>query len=191
MPRPLARPLARAASTRRALHATPFTVLKATSPDPARGATHPNTAHAPEHRDRMHDRVRDRAPASRLRDSAAVAIGAKRAMRAATLRDCGRRCVYCAVALSFDTVTLDHVYPRAHGGPNVAGNVVAACGPCNRLKADVLPSEFFLRHPWAGLNFMRYARTVHRALKRGARRAVSLAYAADDDSALSEWTRAA
>ncbi|HEY0780644.1 MAG TPA: hypothetical protein VGD56_21990, partial [Gemmatirosa sp.] len=60
---------------------------------------------------------------------------------------------------------------------------VAACGPCNRLKADLLPSEFFLRHPWAGLNFMRYARTVHRALKRGARRAVSLA-CADDSEAL-------
>lgn len=102
-------------------------------------------------------------------------------MRAATLRDCGRRCVYCAVSLSFDTVTLDHVYPRAHGGPNIAGNVVAACGPCNRLKADLLPSEFFLRHPWAGLNFMRYAHTVHRALKRGARRAVSLAYATAED----------
>ena len=32
-------------------------------------------------------------------------------------------------------------------------------------------------HPWAGANFMRYARAVHRALKRAARRAVSLAYA--------------
>ena len=29
----------------------------------------------------------------------------------------------------------------------------------------------------AGLNFMRYARAVHRPLKRGAKRAVSLAYA--------------
>jgi hypothetical protein len=41
----------------------------------------------------------------------------------------------------------------------------------------MLPAEFFARYPWAGANFMRYARAVHRTLKRGARRAVSLAYA--------------
>jgi hypothetical protein len=46
------------------------------------------------------------------------------------------------------------------------------------MKGDMLPFDFFARYPWAGANFMRYARTVHRALKRGARRAVSLAYAA-------------
>ncbi len=105
-------------------------------------------------------------------------LGAKRAMKAAALRDCGRRCVYCATALCHESATLDHVYPRAKGGPNVAGNVVASCARCNRLKADLLPHEFFLRHPWAGLNFVRHARTVHRALKRSARRAVSLAMAA-------------
>ncbi len=42
----------------------------------------------------------------------------------------------------------------------------------------MLPAEFFARFPWAGLNFVRYARAVHRALKRGAKRAVSLALAA-------------
>jgi 5-methylcytosine-specific restriction endonuclease McrA len=103
---------------------------------------------------------------------------AKRAMKAAALRDCGRRCVYCAIALCAQSATLDHVYPRAKGGPHVPGNVVAACGACNRMKADMLPAEFFMRYPWAGQNFMRYARAVHRALKRNARRAVSLAYAA-------------
>ena len=70
------------------------------------------------------------------------------------------------------------MYPRAHGGTDMPGNLVAACVRCNRLKGDLLPQEFFLRHPWAGLNFMRYARAVHRALKRNARRAVSLACAA-------------
>jgi 5-methylcytosine-specific restriction endonuclease McrA len=102
----------------------------------------------------------------------------KRALKFAALRDCGRRCVYCATCLEPESATLDHVYPRAKGGPHVAGNVVVSCAPCNRKKADMLPSEFFLRYPEAGLNFMRYARSVHRALKRGARRAVSLAYAA-------------
>ena len=120
-----------------------------------------------------------RAPRRRFRKPREMAaLFAKRALKAAALRDCGRRCVYCATSLCPDSATLDHVYPRAKGGPHVAGNVVAACAPCNRMKADMLPHEFFFRYPWAGQNFVRYARAVHRALKRGARRAVSLAYAA-------------
>jgi len=93
------------------------------------------------------------------------------------MRDCGRRCVYCATELDFETATLDHVYPLAHGGVHHPGNVVLACTRCNRLKSDLLPYTFFSAYPWAGANFMRYARAVHRALKRAARRAVSLAYA--------------
>jgi hypothetical protein len=94
------------------------------------------------------------------------------------MRDCGRRCVYCAAPLEFDVATLDHVHPLAKGGTHVAGNLVAACVRCNRLKGDLLPSDFFMRYPWAGMNFILYARAVHRALKRCARRAVSLACAA-------------
>ena len=101
----------------------------------------------------------------------------KRAIKRATMRDCSRRCVYCATALDFETATLDHVYPLAHGGVHHPGNVVLACTHCNQLKSDLLPYVFFAAYPWAGANFMRYARTVHRALKRAARRAVSLAYA--------------
>lgn len=103
---------------------------------------------------------------------------AKRALKHAALRDCGRRCVYCAEHLVLENATLDHVYPLARGGAHAPGNLVTACGRCNRLKGDMLPHEFFARCPWAGANFVRYARAVHRALKRGARRAVSLAYAA-------------
>ena len=95
--------------------------------------------------------------------------------RALFARD-GWRCVYCGDGAS--RLTLDHVVPRSRGGQSVWENVVTACGPCNRLKGDMLPHEFFARHPWAGQNFVRYARAVHRALKRNARRAVSLAMAA-------------
>ena len=102
----------------------------------------------------------------------------KRALKYATMRDCGRRCVYCAMCLATDIATLDHVYPVSLGGTSAPGNLVSACAPCNRLKGDMLPAEFFARYPWAGANFVRYARAVHRALKRGARRAVSLALAA-------------
>jgi 5-methylcytosine-specific restriction endonuclease McrA len=101
----------------------------------------------------------------------------KHAYKRAALRDCGRRCVYCAAPLDFAFATLDHVHPLSHGGPHTLGNLVVACGRCNRLKGDLLPHEFFGRYPWAGQNFLAYARAVHRALKRCARRAVSLAFA--------------
>ncbi len=116
----------------------------------------------------------------KLRAGGVVHTSLKRAMRRAALRDCGQRCVYCATHLDQRTATLDHVLPLARGGAHDPGNLVVACGPCNRLKGDLIPFEFFARHPWAGANFVRYARSVHRALKRGARRAVSLAFARDD-----------
>lgn len=98
----------------------------------------------------------------------------KRHVKHATFRDCGRRCVYCGTALGLENATLDHVFPLSRGGDHAPGNLVAACQPCNQLKGSLLPAEFFTRFPWAGANFMRYARAVHRTLKRGARRAVSL-----------------
>ncbi len=171
MPRPLARPL-----TRRAL------ALCAAAPaPPRRHARHalPRAERTPDARTFGRDRRRG------------FSLCAKRALKQATLRDCGRRCVYCAEALAPEAATLDHVYPRARGGPDVAGNVVAACRRCNRMKADLLPSEFFLRHPWAGLNFVRHARAVHRALKRCARRAVSLAFAAEAEGAAAPVLREA
>ena len=117
-------------------------------------------------------RVRQQAQRRRL------SLAAKRVHKRAAIRECGRRCVYCAAPLSLETATLDHVYPLAHGGANEPGNLVTACARCNRMKGDLLPIEFFHRHPWAGQNFIRYARAVHRALKRGAKRAVSLSLAA-------------
>jgi 5-methylcytosine-specific restriction endonuclease McrA len=120
--------------------------------------------------------------ASRRRSG--IAVQHKHAIKRAAMRDCGRRCVYCAQSLEPEQATLDHVHPLAKGGTHVAGNLVTACAGCNRLKGDLLPQEFFLRHPWAGANFVHYARAVHRALKRAARRAVSLAFAARDEEAL-------
>jgi 5-methylcytosine-specific restriction endonuclease McrA len=128
------------------------------------------------HRDR-HPRS-PRVPQSQPQRRRGLSLLAKRAHKKAAIRDCDRRCVYCAVPLCYETATLDHVHPLSLGGANHAGNLVTACGRCNRLKGDLLPAEFFHRHPWAGANFIRYARTVHRSLKRGAKRAVSLAFAA-------------
>ena len=119
-----------------------------------------------------------RTSSRRGRSAPASAASEKRSIKRAAMRDCGRRCVYCGTCLELADATLDHVYPISRGGPHVLGNLVSACGPCNRMKGDMLPFEFFARYPWAGANFVRYARSVHRSLKRGARRAVSLAYAA-------------
>lgn len=121
------------------------------------------------------------APGARAVDGASSLRGQvarKQALRKSALRDCGQRCVYCGARLDQHTATLDHVSPLARGGAHEIGNLVSACAPCNRLKGDLLPFDFFGRHPWAGENFVRYARNVTRALKRGARRAVSLAFAA-------------
>ena len=101
----------------------------------------------------------------------------KRHVKRATFRDCGHRCVYCGTSLGFENATLDHVIPLSRGGDHAPGNLVAACRACNQLKGSLLPAEFFARYPSAGANFMRYARAVYRALKRGARRAVSLHFA--------------
>ena len=101
----------------------------------------------------------------------------KRHVKRSTFRDCGRRCVYCSAILGLEITTLDHVFPLSRGGTHDPGNLVAACRQCNQLKGSLLPQEFFARYPWAGANFIRYARVAHRTLKRGARRAVSLAYA--------------
>jgi 5-methylcytosine-specific restriction endonuclease McrA len=101
----------------------------------------------------------------------------KRQVKRATFRDCGRRCVYCGTGLGLENATLDHVIPLSRGGSHAPGNLVSACQPCNQLKGALLPAEFFARYPSAGQNFMRFARAVHRQLKRGARRAVSLYYA--------------
>ncbi len=99
-------------------------------------------------------------------------------MKRAMMRDCCRRCVYCGSALDLEFATIDHVLPLAKGGAHAPGNLVVACAPCNRMKGDMLPHEFFMRYPMAGQNFLTYARVVHRAHKRNARRAVSLALAA-------------
>ena len=109
------------------------------------------------------------------RDSLAPSV--RRALKNAAYRDCDQRCVYCGWTMPFAEATLDHVQPIARGGRSQPGNLVVACGPCNRLKADQPPQDFFARWPSAGENFMRYARAVHRQLKRSARRAVSLAWA--------------
>lgn len=44
------------------------------------------------------------------------------------------RCAYCGIKP--DRLDPDHVIPLARGGPNVVGNLLPACPPCNHHKTD-------------------------------------------------------
>lgn len=54
-------------------------------------------------------------------------------------------CQYCSVRMPQHSITIDHIKPRCRGGTTTWENVVAACHPCNRRKADMLPDEAGMR----------------------------------------------
>jgi 5-methylcytosine-specific restriction endonuclease McrA len=54
-------------------------------------------------------------------------------------------CQYCSQRMNQNNITIDHVKPRCHGGGTEWNNVVAACHPCNRKKADLTPEQAGLR----------------------------------------------
>ena len=60
------------------------------------------------------------------------------------LRD-QHRCQYCERLVPVTELTCDHVIPRSRGGRSSWDNVVAACGPCNRKKANKTPAEARMR----------------------------------------------
>ncbi len=74
----------------------------------------------------------------RLRRFVKVPFGRRAALnrRAVFARD-GGRCQYCGD----NADSIDHVVPRAKGGPHTWENVVAACRPCNVTKRDRLLHE--------------------------------------------------
>lgn len=53
------------------------------------------------------------------------------------------RCHYCAAPLQLDGAWhVEHMLPRALGGADDVGNLVAACVPCNLAKRDRTAIEF-------------------------------------------------
>ncbi|MBL6932607.1 MAG: HNH endonuclease [Rhodospirillales bacterium] len=50
-------------------------------------------------------------------------------------------CQYCGGGFPTESLTFDHVIPRARGGMTLWNNVVTACAPCNLSKRDLLPRE--------------------------------------------------
>lgn len=53
-------------------------------------------------------------------------------------------CHWCGIALTFETMTLDHVIPISKGGSNQLGNLVPSCFACNNAKGDLDPIDFAL-----------------------------------------------
>ena len=54
------------------------------------------------------------------------------------------RCYYCGRSVENDKIklTLDHIYPRALGGPTIPQNLVPACRSCNGRKENMTPDQF-------------------------------------------------
>lgn len=70
------------------------------------------------------------------RESLSKRLG--RVARAIKERD-GHACVYCGATAetSGAHLHLDHLVPRAHGGQDVASNLVLACRSCNSARHDM------------------------------------------------------
>jgi len=78
-------------------------------------------------------------------------LGDKQLFRVPTLtnRTLFRRdqnmCAYCGDEFTASALTRDHITPRSRGGRDVWGNVVASCGPCNKLKDARTPEEAHMK----------------------------------------------
>jgi 5-methylcytosine-specific restriction endonuclease McrA len=54
-------------------------------------------------------------------------------------------CQYCGSQPGWESITIDHVVPRAQGGASSWTNCVAACVRCNARKADRTPDQAGMR----------------------------------------------
>jgi 5-methylcytosine-specific restriction endonuclease McrA len=51
-------------------------------------------------------------------------------------------CYYCGRRFLPKELTMDHIVPLVRGGKTRRSNVVPCCRECNRLKQDLVPSEW-------------------------------------------------
>ncbi len=68
-------------------------------------------------------------------------------VRQAVLEMSGSKCFYCQADLTKGEVSyhVDHLVPKAHGGPDTLRNFVASCAACNMQKSDGHVVQFMRR----------------------------------------------
>ena len=54
-------------------------------------------------------------------------------------------CHYCRKHVAPSALTMDHIVPVSRGGTSTRGNIVPACGACNKTKRHLTPAEQILR----------------------------------------------
>lgn len=64
--------------------------------------------------------------------------GISASVRARIIEQAGNRCGYCRAHQQhvYETLQVEHIEPRAHGGSNDIENLWLACSLCNRYKSD-------------------------------------------------------
>ena len=66
---------------------------------------------------------------------------AKRLWRSKIKEEWGYECAYCG---SQDNLTIDHIVPKAKGGPDFTKNLLCACHDCNQDKAYSPMEDWYL-----------------------------------------------
>ena len=66
---------------------------------------------------------------------------AKRLWRSKIKEEWGCECAYCG---SQDKLTIDHIVPKAKGGPDFTKNLLCACHDCNQDKAYSPMEDWYL-----------------------------------------------
>jgi 5-methylcytosine-specific restriction endonuclease McrA len=56
------------------------------------------------------------------------------------------KCCYCDKELELSDVTIDHVFPKSHGGKKTWENSVTSCRECNQSKADTFLKDLSHSH---------------------------------------------
>ena len=55
-----------------------------------------------------------------------------------------KNCFYCGCILTKENRSIDHVFPKVHGGKSIKGNLVLSCKSCNNKKGEskVIPNYY-------------------------------------------------
>ena len=57
-----------------------------------------------------------------------------------------RKCVYCGNVYNYDELEIEHIIPKALGGPDNIRNCQLACKSCNQAKGTMTDIEFRQKH---------------------------------------------